>query len=434
MMENFSEGDNVSAPSSSSSSSSCGGDSRQCDYRALTVGGGHTIRLSKAESESVSAIRTSTLKSQRKIALVLDIDHTMLHACGSITEAKPFGYEHCNLKYLPLIDPYGRISHHWLRLRPNLLEFIEEANKTCLLYVYTHGTRSYAEGVASILDPTKKYFANRIFSKTDVPELGSDKKLERICLGEADMALIMDDNEYVWRGPQQRQLLLVKPYQFFKKMKDVNNAPGHILYETILFVVYLINSIHLAAISLFYLLPLLFLLLFHTGAITTWNTQNTQPENNEEAAENVMVEDTEEDDDQLMKCLSFIQRVHKLQYPDEDPSIDSNLSTTSMTVLDHVVQIRKSVLKGYGFAFSGVFPTNYPMHEHPFYTTTLSLGAEVCVDSHITKHSRVTHLITVETHMNSSKVQSCLSNRDDVWVVHKDWLRYVHTKNIFNIA
>ena len=58
------------SPSSSSSSSSFGGDSRQCDYRALTVGGGHTIRLSKAESESVSAIRTSTLKSQRKIGFL----------------------------------------------------------------------------------------------------------------------------------------------------------------------------------------------------------------------------------------------------------------------------------------------------------------------------------------------------------------------------
>ena len=209
------------APNRSSSSSS------HCIYRSLTVGGGHTIRLSKEESEKVSAIRTNTLKSQTKIALVLDIDHTMLHACMSPTEAKPHGYEHCDLKYLPLTSPYGQISHHWLRLRPNLSNFLEQANKKCLLYVYTHGTRGYAEGVAKILDPTEKYFANRIFSKTDVPELGSDKKLERICLGEADMALIMDDNENVWRGPQQRQLLLVKPYQFFKKMEDINNAPGN---------------------------------------------------------------------------------------------------------------------------------------------------------------------------------------------------------------
>ena len=201
-------------------------DARTCAYRALTVGGGHTIRLSKEESANMSTIRTSTLKSQRKIALVLDIDHTLLHAHMTPTEAKPYGYEHCDLKYLPLTSPYGHISHHWLKLRPNLLQFLEEANKTCLLYVYTHGTRSYAEGVAAILDPTKKYFANRIFSKTDVPELGSDKKLERICLGEADMALIMDDNENVWRGPQQRQLLLVKPYQFFKRIEEVNNAPG----------------------------------------------------------------------------------------------------------------------------------------------------------------------------------------------------------------
>lgn len=201
--------------------------SKSSDYRALTVGGGHTIRLSKEESEKVSAIRTNTLKSQAKIALVLDIDHTMLHACMSATDAKPEGYGHCDLKHLPLTSPDGHVSHHWLRLRPNLLTFLEEANKKCLLYIYTHGTRSYAEGVAKILDPTKKYFANRVFSRTDVPELGSDKELERICLGEADMALIMDDNENVWRGPQQQQLLLVKPYDFFKKMEEVNNASGN---------------------------------------------------------------------------------------------------------------------------------------------------------------------------------------------------------------
>jgi TFIIF-interacting CTD phosphatase-like protein len=92
--------------------------------------------------------------------------------------------------------------------------------------LYTHGTRVYAEGVASILDPEKKYFGHRIFTRTDVPDLGSSKSIDRICVGgEADMALVMDDNEDVWRGGL-KHLMLVKPYVFFRSGQEVNNAPG----------------------------------------------------------------------------------------------------------------------------------------------------------------------------------------------------------------
>ena len=85
--------------------------------------------------------------------------------------------------------------------------------------------------------------------------------------------------------------------------------------------------------------------------------------------------------------------------------------------------MKQAILKGYAFAFSGVIPTNHPVHKHPLYQTCKALGAEVCMDSEITQYSRVTHIVTVETHMNSTKVQTCIKNRDDVWVVHKDWLR-----------
>lgn len=135
-------------------------------------------------------------------------------------------------------------------------------------------------------------------------------------------------------------------------------------------------------------------------------------------------EDTEEEDHQLAQCLSFIEKVHELQYAkDNSPSFPSGNSTTSMTVLDHAVNIKQAILKGYAFAFSGVFPKNSPIHKHPMYSMCLSLGAEVCMDQEITQHSRVTHILTVETHMNSTKVQTGVKNRDDVWVVHKDWLR-----------
>jgi hypothetical protein len=44
------------------------------------------------------------------------------------------------------------------------------------------------------------------------------------------MAVIMDDREDVWKGPQSSQLLLVKPFLFFRGIDnqkiEVNNDPG----------------------------------------------------------------------------------------------------------------------------------------------------------------------------------------------------------------
>ena len=161
------------------------------------------------------------------------------------------------------------------------------------------------------------------------------------------------------------------------------------------------------------------------GALTTWNRPGVQAGPDDDGARTVENrEDIEEEDTQLMQCLSFIQRVHRLQYPENQSSSSiSNVPTVGTTVLDHTVSIRQNILKGYAFAFSGVFPTNYPMNKHPLYQTCVSLGAEICSDVTISQSSRVTHLLTVETHMNSSKVQSCISSREDVWIVHKDWLR-----------
>ena len=51
------------------------------------------------------------------------------------------------------------------------------------------------------------------------------------------------------------------------------------------------------------------------GALTTWNRPGVQAGPDDDGARTVENrEDIEEEDTQLMQCLSFIQRVHRLQY------------------------------------------------------------------------------------------------------------------------
>ena len=56
--------------------------------------------------------------------------------------------------------------------------------------------------------------------------MGLEKSLQRIFLGNASMALIVDDREDVWQGEQGEQLILVRPFSHFVGASEVNNAAG----------------------------------------------------------------------------------------------------------------------------------------------------------------------------------------------------------------
>jgi len=88
------------------------------------------------------------------------------------------------------------------------------------MYVYTAGTRSYAEKVCSLIDPTEMYFGGRIVARDDAPELGLEKSLERLFPVDDSMVVIVDDRD-VWSGSPN--LLTCEPFHFFHGMHEVNN-------------------------------------------------------------------------------------------------------------------------------------------------------------------------------------------------------------------
>ena len=149
---------------------------------------------------------------------MLDIDHTLLHAVVARQGAEIPNEE------VETFTLHGEL--YSVKLRHHLAEFLLEAQQRYQIFLYTQGTRAYAEIIASIIDPEKKIIGGRIVSRTDTPELDGAKSLDRIFLGDTRMVVVVDDREDVWRGIGRSQLLLVQPFKYFAEGTDINNAPG----------------------------------------------------------------------------------------------------------------------------------------------------------------------------------------------------------------
>ncbi|RQM18429.1 hypothetical protein DD237_000861 [Peronospora effusa] len=157
----------------------------------------------------------------KKLSLVLDLDHTLLHAVrvddvvGEIVKT-----DGIHFFFIP-----GLAQQHVVKLRPGLTEFLTELSVLYDLFIYTHGTRLYAEQIVKIIDPDETYFKNRIVARTDTPDMlhKSLKLLFPSC--DDSMILVLDDRIDVWKD-NEWNVFLIEPYHYFKCTSEINNASG----------------------------------------------------------------------------------------------------------------------------------------------------------------------------------------------------------------
>lgn len=185
--------------------------------RALVLGGAGSLSLSRSEARSIEAQRAGELLRSRRLALVLDIDHTLLHA----VLASPHRETEADVTLLELEG-----AHFAVKLRPGLDAFLARMSGLCQLHLYTNGTRAYAETIARLIDPSGALLGSRIVSRSDQPAHNGEKHLSSIFLGDISMVVVVDDREDVWRGEQRKHLLLIKPFTHFSEGADANNAAG----------------------------------------------------------------------------------------------------------------------------------------------------------------------------------------------------------------
>jgi len=126
------------------------------DMSRVTVSGGVTVSISDQEGARIAAEDNERLRKQRKLSLVLDLDHTLVHATSD-PRAKEH-LRHFDVRSLLLPISEGRpgesqmmFAQHFVKLRPHVNEFLEMVQSTYELVVYTAGTREYAEQIAITL-------------------------------------------------------------------------------------------------------------------------------------------------------------------------------------------------------------------------------------------------------------------------------------------
>jgi RNA polymerase II subunit A-like phosphatase len=96
----------------------------------------------------------------------------------------------------------------YVKPRPSLDRFLQTLSGLYELHVYTAGTRRYANAICTCIDPTGKYFSERILSRNESGS-ASVKSLKRLFPTDESMVVVIDDRWEVWA--HGRNLVKVVP-------------------------------------------------------------------------------------------------------------------------------------------------------------------------------------------------------------------------------
>ena len=189
-----------------------------------------SLTVSQDEASKVEDEAKRRLLASKKLSLVVDLDQTIIHATVDPTvaewqkdESNPNHNAVKDVRAFQLVDdgPGARGCWYYIKLRPGLKDFLENVSKIYELHIYTMGTRAYAQNIATIIDPDRKIFGDRILSRDESGSLVA-KNLQRLFPVDTKMVVIIDDRGDVWKWNDN--LIKVTPYDFFVGIGDINSS------------------------------------------------------------------------------------------------------------------------------------------------------------------------------------------------------------------
>ena len=191
------------------------------------------LQLDKAYAENLRRRDLARVLGERKLILVLDLDHTLLNS-ASFQETSEEDFKLLDARWakqaeLPeeerLLCKLAPI-HIWTKLRPGVHRFLRDASRLYEMYIYTMGDRPYADEMAKLLDRDGSLFHGRVISKRDSTERRT-KDLD-IVLGADSAVLIMDDSITVW-PKHARNVLVMERYHYHPSSLKSFGATGKAL-------------------------------------------------------------------------------------------------------------------------------------------------------------------------------------------------------------
>lgn len=192
----------------------------------------HGLEVSKTEAERLRRSTAKKALDAKKLLLVLDLDHTLLHSTRMTdVSEKETAVLHDMLQVqsadAPMLFHLGHMNM-WTKLRPGIREFLEQAKEHFDLHVFTMGDKIYAAEMARLLDPSGTLFGGRVASSSDADD--SMMKDLDVLLGSDNMMVILDDTVGVW--PKHRaNVIQMKRYLFFPACAAKFGAGGRSYLE-----------------------------------------------------------------------------------------------------------------------------------------------------------------------------------------------------------
>ncbi|KDO32632.1 hypothetical protein SPRG_02333 [Saprolegnia parasitica CBS 223.65] len=180
---------------------------------------GQIMEVNRATAQELDSENIGRMLKQKKLVLVLDLDHTLLHAVRSQDVVDAINEDALRFYIRDIPD------EHVLQLRPGLSTFLSELSSLYDLHIYTHGTRKYAERIAEIIDPDNSLFHHRIVARTDTPDVAhkSLKLLFPSC--DDSMIVVLDDRVDVWKE-NAGNVFIIEAFHHFNTRAEINNASG----------------------------------------------------------------------------------------------------------------------------------------------------------------------------------------------------------------
>ncbi|CAG9324329.1 unnamed protein product [Blepharisma stoltei] len=196
-------------------------ENEQADIEKLHCGvTGRNLKFNEDLAVALEHKKKQKLLKEKKLLLVLDLDHTLLHTIKG-SSAKPNIHQ---------INIDGIVFS--TRLRPHLDFFLENLKDKYEFFVYTKGSRKYAHQMMKLIDPHKEYFGERLISQDDEPG-ESGKSLKILLPKDNTMVLILDDTHEVW--PDSPNLVIADRFwYFYDELSDIDKKimgeNDHLLY------------------------------------------------------------------------------------------------------------------------------------------------------------------------------------------------------------
>ncbi|KAL2737625.1 RNA polymerase II subunit A C-terminal domain phosphatase isoform X1 [Vespula squamosa] len=407
-------------------------------------------------AEKIGKEDVQRLLRDRKLALLVDLDQTIVHTTND--NVPP------NMKDVYHYQLYGQNSPWYhTRLRPNTRHFLLEMSRLYELHICTFGARNYAHTVASLLDKDGTLFSHRILSRDECFDPASKTaNLKALFPCGDDMVCIIDDREDVWQGCGN--LVQVKPYHFFPHTGDIHAPPGLEKNDPTTPISTAVKQIQNKnnnngtlhstdkdvlnndtkeenvikeheSVTIFEDLKCTNDDIGNTenkeknteiqsndvekqsendieqvkevDSKTSNSKEDKETEKEEKRNENKFID--EDEDDYLLYLEDILRKIHAEFYN----NIEKEIGQKSLRVI--IPRVRAQVLKGICLTFSGLIPTHQKLNQSRAYKVARAFGAEVTQD--LTENT--THLVAIRP--GTAKVNAA-KKRGDIKIVNPDWL------------